>query len=135
MSFWLKNLIGIFFILHAIVYGIMLIPFPDMPGNGIGKYWTGLVGSRLFDYLNISNNLIKTIAIIISLIAMIGFIIAGITILVIGIPNKLFLIITIISSGLSLIFLILYWHNYNIVGFIINIAILIYMPILYFKLN
>lgn len=135
MNFWLKNLIGIFFILHAVVYGIMLIPFPDMPGNGIGKYWTGLTGSRLLKLINISNNLLKTLAIIVSLIAMIGFIIAGVTILVMGFPNKLFLITTIIASGLSVIFLILYWHNYNIVGFIINLAILVYIPILYSQLN
>ena len=135
MSIWLKNLIGIFFILHALVYGIMLIPFPDMQGKGIGKYWTDLVGSRLLSPLNVSNNLLKTVAIAVSLIAMTGFIIAGITILAAGSPGRLFFITTIIAAGLSFIFLSLYWHNYNIVGFLINIAILIYIPILYLQFN
>lgn len=135
MSIWLKNLIGIIFILHSIVYGVMLIPFPNMQGSGIGKYWTGFVGSKILNPANISNNILKTIAIIISLIAMVGFIIAGITILTAGFPNKLFLITTLVSASISVIFLILYWHNYNIVGFLINIAILIYIPILYTQLN
>jgi len=38
LSIWLKNLIGTLFILHGLVYGMMLIPFPDMPGTGIGKF-------------------------------------------------------------------------------------------------
>lgn len=135
MSIWLKNFIGIFFFLHALVYGVMLIPFPDMPGSGIGKYWSGFVGSKLLGQLNISEYWLKLIAIIVSLVAMVGFIIAGSTILAVGFPNKFFLIITIASAAISVIFLILYWNNYNIVGFIINIAVLIIIPYLYAQLN
>jgi len=135
MSIWLKNLVGIFFILHALVYGIMLIPFPEMPGNGMGKYWSDFTGSRILSAANISNNRLKIIAIILSLAALAGYIIAGSIILSAGVPDRIFLITSIISAGLSVIFLILYWHNYNIVGFIINIAILIIIPYLYIKLQ
>ncbi len=38
MSVWLKNLIGISFIFHGSNYGLMvLIPFPDSDGHGMGQ--------------------------------------------------------------------------------------------------
>jgi len=101
----------------------------------MGKYWSDFTGSRILSAANISNNRLKIIAIILSLAALAGFIIAGSIILSAGVPDRIFLITSIISAGLSVIFLILYWHNYNIVGFIINIAILIIIPYLYIKLQ
>lgn len=101
----------------------MLIPFPDMPGSGIGKFWSGFAGSRILNSFNVSDHWLKLSAIIISLIALVGFIIAGSTVLAIGIPTKFFLIITLFSASISVIFLIFYWHNYNIVSFLLNIVI------------
>ena len=135
MSIWLRNLIGILFILHGLVYGMMLIPFPDMPGSGMGKYWSGFVGSKVLGSLNVSDYKIKLIAIIISLIALACFIIAGSTILSTGIPTKFILVISLFSASISVIFLIFYWHTYNIVGFLINVAVLVLIPYLYIKLQ
>ena len=135
MSIWLKNLIGVLFILHGLVYGMMLIPFPDMPGNGIGKFWSGFVGSKILSNLNVSEYRIRLVAIIISLIALVGFIIAGSTILATGVPSKFLLIISLIPAIISVLFLIFYWHKYNIIGFLINIVVLILIPYLYIKLQ
>jgi len=104
MSVRLKNFIGIFFILHGLGYGIMLIPFPDMSGSGIGKFWRGLAGSKLLSSFNVSDYWLRLSTVIISLIALIGFIIAGSTILAAGIPTKFFLIITIFLQVFLLFF-------------------------------
>ncbi len=139
MSIWLKNLIGISFIFHGLNYGLMvLIPFPDSDGTGMewarGKYWSG-AGSKILNSINVSEYQIRLIAITICLILLAGFIIAGSTILSTGTFNKFSFTLTLISAIISVIFLISYWHNYNIGGFLINIAILIIIPILYIKLN
>ena len=139
MSIWLKNLIGISFIFHGLNYGLMvLIPFPDSDGTGMewarGKYWSG-AGSKILSSINVSEYRIRLIAIIICFILLAGFVIAGSTILATGALNKFSFTLTLISAILSVIFLISYWHIYNLGGFLINIAILIIIPILYIKLN
>ncbi len=139
MSNWLKNLIGISFIFHGLNYGLMvLIPFPDSDGRGMewarGKYWSG-TGSKILSSFNVSEYRIRLIAIIICLILLAGFIIAGSIILTTGALNIFPFTLTLISAILSVIFLISYWHIYSIGGFLINIAILIIIPILYIKLQ
>jgi len=135
MSIWLKNLIGIFFILHGLAYVVMLIPTSNTPGSGMGKYWSSRVGSKILSSINVSEYQIRVIAIIISFIILAGFVIAGSTILTTGALNKFSFTLTLISAIIAVIFMISYWHIYTISGFLVNIAILVIIPILYIKLN
>ncbi len=133
MSIWLKNLIGIFLILHGISYGVMLIP--SKSGLGMGHYWGVRVGSKILNSINVSEYRIRLIAIITSFIILIGFVIAGSTILTTGAFNKFSFTLTLISAIIAVIFMISYWHINTISGFLVNIAILIIIPILYIKLR
>ena len=135
VSIWLKNLIGIFFILHGLGYGLMLVPVSSMPGSGMGKYWSRFVGSKILSSFNVSEYQIRVTAIIISFIILVGFVIAGSTILTTGALNKFSFTLTLISAIIAIIFMISYWHIYTISGFLVNIAILVIIPILYIKLR
>ena len=104
------------------------------------KKWSSLevrigAGSKILSSINVSVYRIRLIAIIICFILLAGFVIAGSTILATGALNKFSFTLTLISAILSVIFLIFYWHIYNIGGFLINIAIMIIIPILYIKLQ
>lgn len=96
--------------------------------------WSG-AGSKILSSINVSEYRIRLIAIIICFILLAGFVIAVSTILATGALNKFSFTLTLISAILSVIFLIFYWHIYNIGGFLINIAIMIIIPILYIKLQ
>jgi hypothetical protein len=105
MSIWLKNLIGIFLILHGLAYGIMLDPTSNTLGSGMGKFWSRRVGSKILSSINVSEYRIRVIT------------------------------LTLISAIIAVIFMISYWHIYTISGFLVNIAILVIIPILYIKLR
>lgn len=135
MSIWLKNLIGIFLILHGLAYGIMLDPTSNTLGSGMGKFWSRRVGSKILSSINVSEYRIRVIAIIISFIILVCFIIAGSNILATGALNKFSFTLTLISASIAIIFMISYWHIYTISGFLVNIAILVIIPILYIKLR
>ncbi|MGM0366095.1 MAG: hypothetical protein ACQEP5_06110 [Actinomycetota bacterium] len=125
----LKISIGVFFVLHALVYGIMLLPFPELPGKGMGKFYTTFVDAKLLHYLKLPNSWIRLIAIIVSLTAMAGFIIAAAALFGANLSPAFFKGLTMALAAISVIFIILYWHPYLVVGLAINIAILVMVPI------
>jgi len=124
-----KILLGIFFILHGLVHGIMLMPFPEMPGQGLAKFYTDFINPRLLKTLGLSERWVKLLAIIFSLVAMVGFIIVGIALLSSNFSTA-FSTIVLISAVISVLLIIFYWHPYQVVGLILNVAILVLIPLL-----
>ena len=119
----LKTIVAIFLILHGLVHSILaMVPSPKAPGGGIATFYPGL-GSWLFTGL--SEQASKTIAILLSVIATLGFVATGLALLGALVPFDWWRVLAIASAAISLLLVAIFWDPYLIVGLLIDLAVLV----------
>ena len=121
----LKTIGAIFLMLHGITHTILaVVPSPKDPNPRFAMFYPGL-GSRLLNELKFGPSAIKTTAIIFSVIAMVGFITAGLALFDTIVPNIWWRVLAIASAVVSLLLLLMFWDMILIVGLVIDIGILV----------
>lgn len=121
-----KILFGLFLIAHGLVHaGLAAAPIPNDPESKPGAFFTAASRSWLLPQLGLGGSAIQWIGIVLVILSTVGFVLAGLGVL--GVPglNTIWRAVTVISSCLSLLLLILFWHPWLIVGVLIDIGLLI----------
>lgn len=121
-----KILFALFLIAHGLVHaGLAAAPIPNDPDSKPGAFFTAPTRSWLLPQLGLNNSAIQWIGIGLVVLSTAGFVLAGLGVL--GVPglNTVWRTITVISSCLSLLLLILFWHPWLIVGVLIDVGLLI----------
>ena len=121
----LKIALGILFILHGLVH-VALAAAPD-PGDDEtkpGAFFTAVDRSWLLLQLGLSAAAIRWTGLILVALSTVGFVLAGLGIL--GLPglSAIWRSAAVVSSCLSLLLLIIFWHPWLIVGVLIDVSIL-----------
>jgi len=120
----LKTIAAIFIILHGLTHTILaMVPSPNAPDAGVATFFSGL-GSWLLTGLGLSESASKLIAIVLAVIATIGFVAAGLALFDILIPFDWWHALAIASAVVSLLLVVIFWHPYLIVGLLIDAAVL-----------
>jgi len=122
----MKTLFALFLIAHGLVHAFYISPTPPITDGG-PEWPFNINKSFLLKMIGLNTETIKIIGIILCLSVIIGFIITGIAWLNLFELGQYWDFIATLSSVLSIIFLILFWHNWLVIGFLINIAILYYI--------
>ncbi len=121
-----KILFALFLIAHGLVHAILAAtPIPNDPEPKPGTFFTATSRSWLLPQLGLSASAIQWIGIVLVVLATLGFVLAGLGVL--GVPglSTIWRMMTVISSCLSLLLLILFWHPWLVVGVLIDIGLLI----------
>jgi hypothetical protein len=118
-----KTIVAIFLILHGLVHVILaMVPDPNEPGAGFATFFSQ---SWLLNGLGLSPSAGRPIAIILAVIATIGFVTAGLALLGFMVPFDWWRSLAIFSAVVSLLLLVVFWNTYLIVGILIDVAILV----------
>ena len=121
----LKTIVAIFLILHGLTHSILaMVPSPNTPNAGVATFFPGL-GSWLLTGLGLSESASKPIAIVLSVIATIGFVAAGLALFGILVPFDWWRILAIASAVVSLLLVVIFWDPYLIVGLLIDAKVLV----------
>lgn len=117
-----KIVVALFLMLHGLVHAILaMVPDPDVADSGFATFFSR---SWLLGKIGLPESAIRTIALILAATATIGFVAAGLGLLGILVPFAWWRPLAITSAAVSLLFLLIYWNSYLIVGIAIDILIL-----------
>ena len=122
----MKTLFAILLIAHGLVHaGLAAAPIPNDPDPRPGAFFTAMERSWLLPKLGLNGSTIQWIGIILVVLSTLGFVLAGLGGL--GVPglNAIWRNIAVVSSCLSLLLLILFWHTWLVAGVLIDIGILV----------
>jgi hypothetical protein len=120
-----RTIVAIFLILHGLTHSILaMMPSPNASEPSFAMFFPGL-GSWLSDRLALSESVSKTIAILLSVIATIGFIVAGLALFDVLVPFDWWRALAIASAVISLLLVLIFWDMYLIVGLLIDAVVLI----------
>ena len=118
-----NTIVAIFLILHGLVHAILaMVPNPKDPGSGFATFFSQ---SWLLSSLGLSQSTGRSIAILLAIIATIGFIATGLALLDILVPFDWWRPLALASAVISLLLLVIFWNTYLIVGVLIDIALLV----------
>lgn len=117
-----KTIVALFLILHGLVHAILaMVPNPEAPGSDFATFFSR---SWLLGNLGLPESAVRIIALILAAIATIGFVAAGLGLLGILVPFAWWRPLAMASAAVSLLFLVIYWNSYLIIGVAIDILIL-----------
>lgn len=122
----IRILIGIFLIAHGLVHsGLAAAPIPNDPNSTPGAFFTDATRSWFLTGIGLNASAIRITGIVLVALATLSFIAAGLG--VFGVPgfDSIWRTITVVSAGLSLLLLAVFWHPWLIVGVLLNTSILI----------
>jgi hypothetical protein len=122
----LRTILGIFLIGHGIAHaGLASAPDPSESESTPGAFFTQKGRSRLFLYFDFDPVLVQRAGIVLAAVSIIGFILAGMGVL--GVPGLEIVwgVIALITSVVSLVLLILFWHPWIILGVVIDIVLIL----------
>ena len=120
----LKTILTTFIILHGLVHTILaMVPNPRTPEPRFADFFPGF-GSKLLARLGFSESATKTSAIVLSVVATLGFVATGLARWSILVPFDWWRALAIGSAAVSLFLLVIFWDLYLIVGLLIDITIL-----------
>ena len=119
----LKTIVAILLILHGLTHSILaMVPSPKASKPVFATFFSGF-GSWLLTGL--SELASKTIAIVLAVIATLGFIAAGLALFGVLVPFDWWRVLAIASAVVSLLLLVIFWDPYLIVGLLIDAAVLV----------
>lgn len=122
----MKIIFGLFLIAHGLVHaGLAAAPNPDDPESKPGAFFTSPERSWLLSKLELSAAVVQWIGILLVAVATLGFVLAGLG--VFGLPglSEIWRTLSVVSAGVSLLLLVLFWHLWLIVGVLLDIGILV----------
>ena len=121
----MRTMIGLLFIAHGLVHAALAAaPNPDATPEKALAFFAVPKRSWIFFRINLHPGAVKWIGLILVGLATIGFVLSGIGVLTAGGLNTIWRTIAAISSVISLILLILFWHRWLPIGFLINVVVL-----------
>ena len=112
-------IIGIFLIAHGLVHWIYAAPQPNVPN---AEPWSFMTERWIVTKIEIDQDVALKLGIALISLVTIGFTLSGIALLA---SQDWWRIAAISTASVSIILLILFWHNWMIAGPIINIAIIL----------
>lgn len=121
----MKTLFGLLLIAHGLMHAILTpAPIPNDPESKPGAFFTASSRSWLLPRIGLSAPTVRWIGIVLVAMSTLGFVLAGLGVL--GVPGLTLVwrTLAIVSSCLSLLLLILFWHPWIIVGALIDVGIL-----------
>jgi hypothetical protein len=119
-------LFGVFLILHGLVHaGLAAAPIPNEPNSTPGAFFTDVTRSWLLSGMKLSASTIRVTGILLVALATLGFVVAGMGVLGMAGLDSIWRMTAVISSGLSLLLLVVFWHPWLIVGGLINVGMII----------
>jgi hypothetical protein len=122
----LKPALAIFIIAHGLVHaGLAIAPNPSDPDAKPGAFFTAMERSWLLPRLGLNASSVYWIGILLVILATLGFVLSGLGIFGVAGLINIWRTVAIISSCISLLLLILFWHRYLPVGILINVGTLI----------
>lgn len=122
----LKILFAIFLIAHGLVHaGLAAAPIPNDPDSKPGAFFTATARSWLLPRLGLNASTVQWVGVIMVALTTLGFVLAGLG--VFGVPGltTVWRTVAVVSSCLSLLLLILFWHQWIVVGVLLDVGILI----------
>jgi hypothetical protein len=124
----MNTLIGLFLIAHGLIHAAFLSPKPPVKDGG-PEWPFDLTKSWLLTPLGLNTEIIKIIGIVLVIGVTLGFVLSGLGWLGIEGLKSIWVPTTIASCALSVILLVVFWHNWLIMAPIIDIVLLtlIYM--------
>lgn len=121
----LSTIIGVFLIAHGVVHAILAAaPIPKDPNSKPGEFFATTRRSWLLRGLGIPDEVTRWMGISLVVAATITFILAGIGVLGVPVLHGLWQTLVVIAAGISMMLLVLFWHSWLFVGFLINALIL-----------
>ena len=122
----MKIALSIFIIAHGLVHAILAIaPNPADPDAKPGAFFTSMQRSWLLPQLGLDAAAIQWIGLLLVTLSTLGFILAGLGIFGMTGLSAIWQTVAIVSSIVSIILLILFWHPWLPVGVGIDVLVLI----------
>lgn len=121
----LTTIAAVFIILHGVTHAILaVVPRPEDPDAGFATFYSG-PGSWLLSRLGFTESTARTTAILLSVIATLGFAAAGLALLGVLFPASWWRALASAAAVASLVIVISFWDRKLIVGLLIDVAVLI----------
>ena len=126
---FLRILIGVLLILHGVIHGILAVmPNPNAAKPVVATLFSEWASAWLRGTL--SGSALQIIAIVLAVIAGVGFIASGLAMFDFLLPHDWWPTLAIASSVVSLVLCALFWNTYLIVGPVVAIAIIVVVGLL-----
>jgi len=126
---FLRILIGVLLLLHGLIHAVLaVVPNPKAAEPVVATFFSGFAGSWLTNRL--SGGTLKTIAIVLAVVAGVGFFLAGLAMFDRLVPHDLWRILAIASSVVSLLLCLLFWNTYLIAGPVAALGIIVVLGLL-----
>ena len=122
----LKFFFAIFLITHGLVHaGLAAAPIPNEPESKPGAFFTATDRSWLLPQLGLSTPVVQWVGVILVALTTVGFVLAGLG--VFGVPGltTIWRTVAVVSSCLSLLLLVLFWHSWLVVGVLLDVGLLV----------
>jgi hypothetical protein len=121
---FLRILIGVLLIVHGVIHGILaVIPNPNAAEPVAATFFSEWASPWLQN--RISAGTLQIIAIVLAVIAGVGFLAAGLAMFDILLPHDWWRALAIVSSVVSLLLCAIFWHVYLIVGPVVAVSIIL----------
>ena len=121
----LKTALAIFVIAHGLVHAILAVaPNPADPNAKPGAFFTATERSWLLPQLGLNAETIQWVGIILVVLSTLGFILSGLGIFGVAGLSAIWRTVSVLSAGVSLLLLIIFWHPWLPVGVLIDIGTL-----------
>jgi hypothetical protein len=125
----MKTLVAVLIIIHGLIVSSQAIgmfrPSAGVTNPGWLSWWPTKLGqSWVFSFLSSESNGLPAVAGVISLIAGVALIAAGLGLLNVIVPLTWWPLLAVIGAGASLLVLIIYLHPFYTIGLGANIALL-----------
>ena len=126
---FLRILIGVLLLLHGVIHGVLaVLPNPEADQPVAATFFSEWAASWLRGLL--SGSALQVIALVLAVIAGIGFIAAGLAMFDVLLPHDWWRALAVAASVVSLMLCILYWNTYLIVGPVVAIGIIVVVGLL-----
>jgi hypothetical protein len=124
----LRNIIGILLLLHGVIHGILaVIPNPDAAEPVAATFFSGW--ARPWLHNNLSGRGLQTIAIVLAVMAGIGFITGGLALFDVLLPHDWWRALAIAASVVSMGLCLLFWNTNLVVGPVVAVGIIVALVI------
>ncbi len=114
--------LGIFIIAHGLVHSILAVaPNPADPDAKVGLFFASVDRSWILPRLGLNPGVIQAIGVILVALSTLGFLLAGLGILGVGGLSMIWRTVAVVSSIISSLLLIIFWHPWLPVGLVIDV--------------
>lgn len=122
----MKTIFGLFLIAHALIHSSFISPQPEQkPGAPAWPF--DITKSPLLTPIGVTPEALKTIGLILTLVATIGFVASGLGWMGVPILKSYWVAITVVSSVSSMLLVAIFWNNWFVMAPIINLVILYFV--------